>query len=72
MMACQNDPVMTPVMTTVRVQSGVDARADLPAAGVLRFERDAGAMAGTPELSFEDGALALHFADGSTVTVDGV
>lgn len=53
----------------IPVAPGQTVEADLADAGVLRFERRAGAMAGEPVFSVEDGALELRYADGTTVCI---
>ena len=66
-MGCQNDRT-----TTFDVTPGAEIYADLPQSGVLRFERQGAAMTGTPEITFKDGAMALHFADGASVYLKDV
>lgn len=66
-MGCQNDHT-----TTIDVTPGAVARAALPKSGVLRFERQGAAMAGTPAMAVENGTLALHYADGASVYVDNI
>ena len=56
---------------TIPVAPGQRVEGDLADAGVLRFERCAGAMVGEPVFSIEEGALALHYADGTTVKIRG-
>lgn len=59
-------------VTTYDVTPGAHVEATLPQTGVLRFAREGRAMAGTPKMVLEDGALMLHFADGATVSVQGL
>ena len=64
-MDCQSE---TPTRT-LTVTPGAAVCAALPRAGVLRLQRAGGAMAGTPAMAVENGALALYFADGASITL---
>jgi len=55
--------------TTINVAKGAQVSAALPETGVVRFAREAGAMAGTPCIDTETGEIVLHFADGASVTL---
>ena len=55
---------------TLTVMPGAKVEGSLSSAGVLRFERCGDAMTGEPVLSVENGALALHYADGASVYIN--
>lgn len=57
------------ISKTVVVAPGANIEAELSLNGSLRLERRGGSMAGNPAYSIEDGALALHFADGASVYI---
>lgn len=62
-MRCSEDQKLK----TVKVERGGCAEAGISAGKALRFERGVGAMTGEAALSLENGALALRYADGSSV-----
>lgn len=64
-MRCSKDHTIK----TTAVASGTTAKGDLSAGGVLRFERQPGAMTGQAVMSAEDGRLTLHYVDGSAVQI---
>lgn len=57
------------VIKTIPVQPGALVLGNLSENGALRFEHSGRAMMGKPELRMTDGALQLHYDDGTTVNV---
>lgn len=55
---------------SITVMPGAQVEGSLSSGGALRFERCGNAMTGQPVVSFEGGALALHYADGASVYIN--